>query len=275
MFSAKSYDLNAELEKTRIAAAAGKKIILFIGRGSKQGVLDSDKDTHYCFLSPIKDNFSFIDDKSSSDFVTTLIQLSKENCKNLFDEVIIDGGTMDHLINDFDNNLDSDSKAQASLIAGEISDGQLFDEKKIAAFISPIIYQFDAHSLIYYEYLLRMLAEMSRRDLQFIMSFGNDAPWTAEKIRMTATSLKLDPTVQINDAAIMAWYLIARKECYTTTKEGGKENKWLPKNSNVVDQHVKTNTGSQMFSGQISYHIISGLKPELKKTASSQSSPSP
>jgi hypothetical protein len=265
MFSGKPYDMDEEIKKACAASAAGQKVVLFIGRGSKQGVLDQDHHVHYCYLSPLRDNFSLTSDKNSSELIATLLKLPKDKCKNLFDEVIIDGGTIDHLIFDFKNHLDLDDQVTASFIAAEISDGGLYDAKKIAASPAPIIYQFDSHSLIYYEYLLRVLAEMSRKNLTLVFPYGDAEPWKIGAIRSVASG-QVDHASHLS---MLTWYLMSRKECNFVIKDGGgKQNKFLPKND-LLDQHSHDNAGGFMFEGNVAYTVVNGLKPAPSQSASS------
>jgi hypothetical protein len=263
LFSNKSYNLADELQKARQAAAAGKKVILFIGRGSSQGVADADANTHYCFLTPLRENFTLTPNHSSfSELMTTLLKLPQELCQNLFDEIIIDGGTINHLMHDFHDNLDKDIQLAATFLAAEISDGQLYDTKKIAKLPSHLIYQFESHSLIYHEFLLRMLAKISRNELNLTMPFGNDAPWTIEHARKMAALITA--RTQIDDAAVLCWYLMSRKNSALKIENNGPHNTLLPGDAKMPDRH---NAGAMMFAGYVGHFQVEGLLLDAKKTA--------
>jgi hypothetical protein len=271
LFSNKSYNVAEELKKARDAQALGKKVILFIGRGSAQGVADTNTNAHYCFLTPLRENFMLMPVKSSSELMTTLLKLPKELCQNLFDEIIIDGGTITHLMNDFRHNLDKDTQSAATFIAAEISDGELYDAKKIANLPSHLIYQLGSHSLIYYEFLLRMLAEMSHGELKLTIPFGNELPYTLEHARKMVALFTED--IQVNDGSGLCWYMMSRKNSAFKIDNSGQNNNLLPDNIKIPDQHNHDNTGAMMFTGYVGHFHVEGLLLDARKTAGDEHKP--
>lgn len=264
MFS-QAHNFDFEIQKAKNASLAGKKVVLFVGRGSKQGVrLQEDSKVHFCFLSPLRENFFLKPSSSYSELIVSLNSLPLDKIGKLFDEIIIDGGTLHHLLHELRG--DQSNEIAALELSVEILFGDFFEASRVAASPHPIIYQVSTLSLAYHELFLRRLASVSRYDLKLLFPYGEEKPWRQGSMQNAARILQANANSQINELSLLTWYLMSRKEAQFILGEEGRGAGYLPRDLKIKDLDSEKNNGALMFSGSLGFAVLPAFKPELKSS---------
>lgn len=92
----------AILKISEVKQNPNQKLVLIIGRGNKQGVVEQQPNTTYCYLDPNPAAF-MSEQKYEVCICSSLFNLATDTrFTEHFNEIIIDGGTIHHLVYEFE-----------------------------------------------------------------------------------------------------------------------------------------------------------------------------